>query len=48
MINPQWLEQPVSRTNFQGFMDARAIEVRMYSCMKAQEILNTKNPLLQH
>ena len=30
MINPQWLELPVSRTNFHGPKDVRAIEVRLY------------------
>ena len=30
MINPQWLELPMSRTNFHGPKDIRAIEVRLY------------------
>ena len=30
MINPQWLELSVSRTNFYGPEDVRAIEVRLY------------------
>ena len=30
MINPQWLEIPISRTNFHGPKDVRAIEVRLY------------------
>ena len=30
MINPQWLELPMSRTNFHGRKDVRAIEVRLY------------------
>ena len=30
MINPQWLELPMSRTNFHGSKDVRAIEVRLY------------------
>ena len=30
MINPQWLELPMSRTNFHGPKDVRAIEVRLY------------------
>ena len=30
MINPQWLELPISRTNFHGPKDVRAIEVRLY------------------
>ena len=29
MINPQWLELPMSRTNFHGRKDVRAIEVRL-------------------
>ena len=30
MINPQWLELPMSRTNFHGPKAVRAIEVRLY------------------
>ena len=30
MINPQWLELPMSRTMFYGLKDVRAIEVRLY------------------
>ena len=30
MINPQWLELPISRTIFYGPKDVRAIEVRLY------------------
>ena len=30
MINPQWLELPMSRRNFHGPEDVRAIEVRLY------------------
>ena len=31
MINPQWLELPMmSRTNFYGLQDVRAIDVRLY------------------
>ena len=30
MINPQWLEQPISRTKFYGPKAVRAIEVRLY------------------
>ena len=30
MINPQWLELPMSRTNSHGPKDVRAIEVRLY------------------
>ena len=30
LINPQWLELPMSRTNFHGPKDVRAIEVRLY------------------
>ena len=29
MINPQWLELPMSRTNFHDPKDVRAIEVRL-------------------
>ena len=30
IINPQWPELPMSRTNFHGPKDVRAIEVRLY------------------
>ena len=30
MINPQWFELPMSRTNFHGPKDVRATEVRLY------------------
>ena len=30
IINPQWLGLPMSRTNFHGPKDVRAIEVRVY------------------
>ena len=30
MISPQWLELPMSRRNFHGPKDVRAIEVRLY------------------
>ena len=30
MINPQWLKLPMSRTNFHGPKDVRAIEVLLY------------------
>ena len=30
MINPQWLELPLSRINFHGPKDVRAIEVLLY------------------
>ena len=29
-LGPQWLEPPMSRTNFHGPKDVRAIEVRLY------------------
>ena len=32
MVNPQWLELTMSRTNFNGPKDVRAIEVRLYFC----------------
>ena len=31
MINPQWLELPISRTNLNGPKDVRGIEVRLYT-----------------
>ena len=38
MINPQWLELPISRIDFHGPKDVRAIEVRLYMCL-TQSIL---------
>ena len=37
IINPQWLELPISRTNFHGPDDVRAIEVRLYILMVKKE-----------
>ena len=34
MINPQWLELPISRTKFHGPRDVRAIEVRLYKAIE--------------
>ena len=31
MMNPHWLELPLSRTNFHGPKGVRAIEVRLYN-----------------
>ena len=33
MINPQWLELPMSRTNFHGPKDVRVIEIRLYEVL---------------
>ena len=33
MINPQWLELPMSQTNFYGPKNVRAIEVRLYTVL---------------
>ena len=42
MIKPQWLELPISRTNFHGPKDVRAIEVRLhYQNLPADMGLNT-------
>ena len=30
MIDPQWLELPMSRTNYSGPKDGRVIEIRQY------------------
>ena len=37
MINPQWLELPMSRTNFHGPKDVQAIEVRLYLSIRSLE-----------
>ena len=34
MINPQWLELPMSQTNFYVPKDVRAIDVRLCKCKK--------------
>ena len=34
MINPQWLELPMSRTNVHGSKDVRVVEVRLYIAEK--------------
>ena len=39
MINPHWLELPMSRTIFYGRKDVRAIEVRLYYNFKDWELL---------
>ena len=48
MINPKWLELPMSRMNFHGPKDVQAIEVRLYLYLRFlnkdisfTEILNT-------
>ena len=41
MINPQWLEMPVSRTIFHGPEDVRAMEIRLFInilLLKCQEL----------
>ena len=42
MINPQWLELPVSRTNLHGPKAVRPIGVRL--CIDVQYNLNGSNP----
>ena len=32
MINPQWLELPISRTKFHGPKDVRVTEIRLLHC----------------
>ena len=45
MINPQWLELPMSRTNLHGPKDVRVIEV--FLCMKyASSVHAKKSPKL--
>ena len=34
MINPQWLELPMSRTNFHGPKDVRATEIQLYKSVE--------------
>ena len=51
MINPQWLELPMSRTNFHGPKDVWAIEVRLdrdkdiYREYSQQNLINHKREL---
>ena len=42
MINPQWLELPMSRTNFHGSNDVQAIEVRLYLVLISLKMLILK------
>ena len=44
MINPQWLELPMSRTNFRGPKDVRAIEVRLYIGDRKRSLYNRHLP----
>ena len=39
MINPQWLELPMSRINFHGPKDVWAIEVLLYSEMNLNGVI---------
>ena len=39
MIKSHWLELPISRTNFHGPKDVRAIEVRMYMASLTEQDL---------
>ena len=38
LINPHWLELPLSRTNFHGPKGVRVIEVRLYFTIKSRDI----------
>ena len=38
MINPHWLELPLSRANFHGPKGVRAIEVRLYLDYFAKDV----------
>ena len=40
MINPQWLELPMSLTNFYGPKDIRANEIRLYINKAIKAFLN--------
>ena len=42
MINPQWLELPMSGTNFHGPKDVRAIEVHVLPCSDYSYIWETE------
>ena len=41
MINPHWFELPMSRTNFHGPKDVRAIEVRLYVRIQSRHTQST-------
>ena len=45
MINPQWLEQPMFRTNFNSPKDIRAIEVRLYISWTLYFMISVQNNL---
>ena len=38
IVNPHWLELPLSRTNFYGPKGVRAIEVRLYKQLNLQTV----------
>ena len=52
MINPQWLELPMYRTNFHGPKDFRAIEARLYSKIWGQyfncHCIGTEYPMFMY
>ena len=51
MINPQWLELSISRTNFHGPKDVRAIEVievRLYLDMDAKSLSRRHQEVHEH
>ena len=45
-VNPQWLKLPMSRTNFHGPKDIRAIEVRLYLDSPPEQTAETYIKLL--
>ena len=46
MINPQWLELPMSRTNFHGPKDVRASEVRLYMVIQMRPMRKSRGLLI--
>ena len=43
MINPRRFELPISRTNFHGLKDVRAIQVRLYEHFRGTVVRHVEN-----
>ena len=43
MINPQWFELPMSRTNLHGLKNVRVIEVGVYIAKKRPQVVPLTN-----
>ena len=48
MIKPQWLEPPMSKTNFHDPKDVRVIEVRLYLIFFANMTIQSGTEAIKH